>query len=76
VSTREIARIGRIVRDYLDSTRSLEPESKLTFRLRQVLGEAVEVTGGGELGSNKTLALDCLTIRLTSSPTRACCARS
>jgi signal transduction histidine kinase len=57
VSTREIARIGRIVRDYLDSTRSLEAERK-RVSLRQVLGEAVEITRGGELGSNKTLTLD------------------
>ena len=57
VSTREIARIGRIVRDYLDSTRSLEAERKLVS-LRQVLSEAVEVTRGGELGSNKTLNVD------------------
>jgi signal transduction histidine kinase len=57
VSTREIARIGRIVRDYLDSTRSLEAERKLVS-LRQVLSEAVEITGAGELGSNKTLTLD------------------
>jgi signal transduction histidine kinase len=57
VSTREIARIGRIVRDYLDSTRSLEAELK-PVSLRQVLTEAVEVTRGGELGSDKTLTLD------------------
>jgi signal transduction histidine kinase len=57
VSTREIARIGRIVRDYLDSTRSLEAERKLVS-LRQVLSEAVEVTRGSELGSNKTLNVD------------------
>ncbi len=57
VSTREIARIGRIVRDYLDSTRSLEAECK-PVSLRQVLTEAVEVTRGGELGSEKTLSLD------------------
>jgi two-component system, NtrC family, sensor kinase len=43
VASREIARIGRIVRDYLDSTRSLEPEQKPTS-LRQVLAEAIEVT--------------------------------
>jgi signal transduction histidine kinase len=57
VSTREIARIGRIVRDYLDSTRSLEAERKLVS-LRQVLSEAVEITRGGELGSNKTLNVE------------------
>jgi signal transduction histidine kinase len=41
VATREIARIGRIVRDYLDSTRSLEPERKDTS-LRRVLEEALD----------------------------------
>jgi signal transduction histidine kinase len=49
VSTREIARIGRIVRDYLDSTRSLEAERK-RVSLRQVLTEAVEVSRGGRRG--------------------------
>jgi two-component system, NtrC family, sensor kinase len=47
VATREIARIGRIVRDYLDSTRSLEPERKETS-LKQILSEAVELSGGVE----------------------------
>ena len=47
VSVREIARIGRIVRDYLDSTRSLEPERK-PASLRQILTEAAEVAGSME----------------------------
>ena len=47
LSVREIARIGRIVRDYLDSTRSLEPERK-PASLRKILTEAVEVAGGVE----------------------------
>jgi hypothetical protein len=50
VASREIVRIGRIVRDYLDSTRGLEPECKPTS-LRQLLHEAVEVTGGFEQAS-------------------------
>jgi two-component system, NtrC family, sensor kinase len=49
VASREIARIGRIVRDYLDSTRGLEPERKRTS-LRQLLQEAIEVTGGVDAG--------------------------
>lgn len=57
VATREIARIGRIVRDYLDSTRGLEPERKTTS-LRQLLIEAVEVTGGGEQSSKNAVAMD------------------
>ena len=36
VAVREIARIGRIVRDYLDSTRSLEPQRKPSS-LNQIL---------------------------------------
>lgn len=47
VASREIVRIGKIVRDYLDSTRALAPECKPTS-LAQLLHEAVEVTGGVE----------------------------
>ncbi len=47
VAVREIGRIGRIVRDYLDSTRSLEPERKPSS-LGQIMAEAVEITGGLE----------------------------
>jgi two-component system NtrC family sensor kinase len=50
VAEREIGRIGRIVRDYLDSTRSLEPERK-PASLRRILAEAVEVAGGVERAS-------------------------
>jgi two-component system NtrC family sensor kinase len=49
VANKEIARIGRIVRDYLDSTRPLEPE-KVTISLAQVLGEAVEITRSVDVG--------------------------
>jgi signal transduction histidine kinase len=56
VATREIARIGRIVRDYLDSTRGLEPEHKPTS-LRQLLHEAVEVTGGVEQPSKPAVSI-------------------
>ncbi len=45
VAAREIERIGRIVRDYLDSTRPLEPERRPTDVTR-VVDEAVEVTRG------------------------------
>ena len=73
---REIARIGRIVRDYLDSTRSLEPERKPTS-LRQILDEAVELAGGVERadGADRHRG-GAPTIRPSSSPTRGCCARS
>jgi signal transduction histidine kinase len=57
VSTREIARIGRIVRDYLDSTRSLEAERK-RVSLRQVLTEAVEVSRGGRKRGNQALTVN------------------
>ena len=43
VSSREIERISRIVRDYLDSTRPLEPERQRTD-LPRLLDEAIELT--------------------------------
>jgi len=47
VSTRELERISRIVRDYLDSTRPLDPERKLT-PLGRLLEDAVEIARGVE----------------------------
>jgi two-component system NtrC family sensor kinase len=43
VASQEIERISRIVRDYLDSTRPLEPERQQTD-LPRLLGEAIELT--------------------------------
>ena len=43
VASREIERISHIVRDYLDSTRPLEPERKPTD-LPRLLDEAIELT--------------------------------
>src|SRR3569623_490093 len=43
VASREIERISRIVRDYLDSTRPPEPERKATA-LPRLLDEAIELT--------------------------------
>jgi two-component system, NtrC family, sensor kinase len=57
VGSREIARIGRIVRDYLDSTRGLEPEHKPTA-LAKLLHEAVEVTGGMEPSGRLAVAVE------------------
>jgi signal transduction histidine kinase len=57
VATREIGRIGKIVRDYLDSTRSLEPEQKPTL-LSQVLAEAVELTVSGDPEGRRSIELD------------------
>src|SRR5438045_7432511 len=57
VATREIGRIGRIVRDYLDSTRSLEPGQKPTS-LAQVLEEAVEVTRSVDPGEGRAIELE------------------
>jgi signal transduction histidine kinase len=57
VASREIGRIGRIVRDYLDSTRGLAPEHKPTS-LTQLLHEAVEVTGGGEPSGRVPVAIE------------------
>ena len=47
VAGREVERISRIVRDYLDSTRPLEPERVVTA-LPRLLDEAVELTRGVE----------------------------
>jgi signal transduction histidine kinase len=57
VASREISRIGRIVRDYLDSTRSLEPEQKPTS-LRRVLQEAVEVARSTDRAERRGIELD------------------
>ncbi len=46
VSAREIERISKIVRDYLDSTRPLEPERQPTA-LPRLLDEVVDVVRGG-----------------------------
>jgi signal transduction histidine kinase len=45
VAAREIERISKIVRDYLDSTRPLEPERQPTA-LPRLLEEAVEIVRG------------------------------
>jgi signal transduction histidine kinase len=47
VAAREVERISRIVRDYLDSTRPLEPERRVTA-LPRLLEEAIELTRGVE----------------------------
>jgi signal transduction histidine kinase len=45
VAAREIERISKIVRDYLDSTRPLEPERRATA-LPRLLEEAIELVRG------------------------------
>jgi signal transduction histidine kinase len=47
VAGREVERISRIVRDYLDSTRPLEPERVVTA-LPRLLEEAIDLTRGVE----------------------------
>jgi two-component system, NtrC family, sensor kinase len=47
VSAREVERISKIVRDYLDSTRPLEPERQPT-QLPRLLEEAVELVRNAE----------------------------
>jgi two-component system, NtrC family, sensor kinase len=54
VSAREIERISKIVRDYLDSTRPLEPERRETA-LSTLLEEAVEIVQG--VDPNKRAAI-------------------
>ena len=57
VASREIGRIGRIVRDYLDSTRGLHPDQMPTS-LSKLLHEAVEVTGGVEPSGKVAVTID------------------
>jgi signal transduction histidine kinase len=54
VSAREIERISKIVRDYLDSTRPLEPERRETA-VPTLLEEAVGIVGG--VDPNKRAAI-------------------
>jgi signal transduction histidine kinase len=56
VASREVERISRIVRDYLDSTRPLEPERRVTA-LPRLLDEAIELTRGVE--PNRPRVVDC-----------------
>jgi signal transduction histidine kinase len=46
IASQEIARVSRIIRDYLDSTRRIEPEVS-DVAVERVLHEAVEVARGG-----------------------------
>jgi signal transduction histidine kinase len=55
VAAREIERISKIVRDYLDSTRPLEPERHPTA-LPRLLEEAIELVRGVEPGR---VAVEC-----------------
>jgi signal transduction histidine kinase len=57
VSAREVERISKIVRDYLDSTRPLEPERQTT-QLPKLLEEAVELVRGTEPTRRATLECD------------------
>lgn len=54
VSAREVERISKIVRDYLDSTRPLEPERAET-QLPRLLEEAVEVVRGTDPAPRATV---------------------
>ena len=77
VSAREIERISKIVRDYLDSTRPLEPE-------RAADGAAAPARGGGRARAGRgarqagaaSPGRSTPGARRRWSPTRACCARS
>jgi signal transduction histidine kinase len=58
VSAREIERISKIVRDYLDSTRPLEPE-RHTTALPRLLEEAVELLRGVGPDGVRPVAVEC-----------------
>jgi signal transduction histidine kinase len=57
VSAREVERISKIVRDYLDSTRPLEPERHAT-QLPRLLEEAVELVRGTSPAPRATVTCD------------------
>ena len=67
VAVREIGRIGRIVRDYLDSTRSMEPERKPSS-LRQILTEAVELSVGASNTKPIEVAIDAEPVEFVTDP--------
>jgi signal transduction histidine kinase len=55
VSAREIERISKIVRDYLDSTRPLEPERQPTA-VPRLMEEAVELVEGVAAGKHRRIS--------------------
>jgi signal transduction histidine kinase len=57
VAAREVERISKIVRDYLDSTRPLEPE-RHTIQLPRLLEEAVELVRSAEPGQRASLTAE------------------
>jgi signal transduction histidine kinase len=57
VSAREVERISKIVRDYLDSTRPLEPDRQPT-QLPRLLDEAVELVRGTAPAPRATVTLE------------------
>ena len=77
VSAREIERISKIVRDYLDSTRPLEPERQPTA-LPRLLEEAVELVQrrGARHARAGRRWRSTPERRRRWSPTRGCCGRS
>jgi signal transduction histidine kinase len=57
VSAREVERISKIVRDYLDSTRPLEPERQPT-QIPKLIEEAVELVRGTEAGPRAAVTFE------------------
>jgi signal transduction histidine kinase len=57
VSAREVERISKIVRDYLDSTRPLEPERHPT-QVPKLIEEAVELVRGTETGPRAAVTFE------------------
>jgi signal transduction histidine kinase len=57
IASQEIARVSRIIRDYLDSTRRIEPEVT-DVAVERVLNEAVEVARGGSPLRSAQVAID------------------
>ena len=57
VAAREVERISKIVRDYLDSTRPLEPERQATA-LPKLLEEAVDLVRGAEPAARASITCE------------------
>ena len=76
VATRELERVSKIVRDYLDSTRTVAPE-RVTVDVERVVDEALGICISAEARARIEVVRSRSTARRrTPRPIRACCGRS
>jgi signal transduction histidine kinase len=57
IASQEIARVSRIIRDYLDSTRRIDPEIS-DVDVDEIIREAVEVARGGNAARSAGVSVD------------------